>query len=83
MSKVKKEITVIVGKYTNANGETKNLYKKIGKIIDTNTGDRLVIDSIPIMKGGWDGWAFINDPLPKHANSGFPSDKHDDDDIQY
>lgn len=83
MSKVKKVIQVIVGKYTNSAGENKNIYKTIGKIIDTNTGDRLVMECTPIIKGGWDGWAFINDPLPKHANAGFPSDGPEDDDFKY
>lgn len=62
MSKIKKEITAIVGQYTNKDGLTKNRYQKIGSIIDTKNGDMLKLDVIPLKEGGWDGWAYLNDP---------------------
>ncbi len=62
MSKVLKEVTVIVGKYTNANGQEKNRYQKIGSIIDTKNGERLKMDVYPLVPGGWDGWAYLNEP---------------------
>jgi hypothetical protein len=65
MAKVLKEITTIVGKYTNENGEEKNRYHKVGMIIDTKNGEMLKIDNLPLKEGGWDGWCYINDPLPK------------------
>ena len=72
MSKILKEITVINGQYTNGKGEKKNRYTIIGSIIDTKTGDMLKLDVVPLMEGGWNGWAYINDPKPK--NDGFSQD---------
>ena len=65
MSKLLKEISVITGKYTDALGQEKNRYTRIGAIVDTKNGDMLKIDVIPIMEGAWSGWAYINDPRPK------------------
>ena len=64
MSKIKKEISCIVGSYTNKDGQSKNRYQRIGSIIETKNGEMLKIDSIPMKEGGWDGWAYINDPRP-------------------
>lgn len=77
MSKVLKEITVISGTYKNAKGEQKNRYTKIGSIIDTKNGDMLKMDSMPLMDGGWNGWAYINEPFnsdQKNKKSDFPDD---------
>ena len=65
MSKVIKEISCITGTYTNAQGQQKNRYQRIGSIIDTRNGEMLKIDVIPLKEGGWDGWAYINDPKPR------------------
>ena len=67
MSKVVKEVVVITGKYTNAEGIEKNRYQNIGKIISTERGEMLKLDAVPIMDGGWNGWAYLNDPKPKEA----------------
>tara|TARA_R110000868_G_scaffold184164_3_gene425636 strand:- start:214 stop:459 length:246 start_codon:yes stop_codon:yes gene_type:complete len=72
MAKLLKEISVITGKYTNAQGQEKNRYTRIGSIIDTKNGEMLKIDVTPLMDGGWNGWAYINDPKPK--DDGFPKD---------
>jgi hypothetical protein len=64
MSKIKKEITAIVGQYTNKEGQTKNRYQRIGSIIDTRNGEMLKLDVIPLKENGWDGWAYLNDPKP-------------------
>ena len=65
MAKLLKEISVITGKYKNAQGEEKNRYTRIGSIIDTKNGEMLKIDVTPVMEGGWSGWAYVNDPRPK------------------
>jgi len=65
MSKVIKEISCIVGEYTNSRNERKKRYQRIGSIIETKNGPMLKIDAIPLKEGGWDGWAYINDPRPK------------------
>ena len=84
MSKIIKEISCVVGEYTAANGQQKKRYQRIGSIIDTRNGAMLKIDVIPLREGGWDGWAYINDPRvqevkehPRRQSSG--SDDMDDD----
>ena len=62
MAKLINEITVITGTYTNAQGQQKNRYQRVGSIIDTKNGPMLKIDVIPLKEGGWDGWAYINEP---------------------
>lgn len=62
MSKVVKEVTTIVGQYTNAQGQQKNRYQRIGSIISTKNGEMLKLDVIPLREGGWDGWAYMNEP---------------------
>jgi hypothetical protein len=65
MSKIVKEIVVITGSYTNSSGQQKNRYTKIGSIIETSKGPMIKMDTIPLKEGGWDGWAYLNDPRPK------------------
>lgn len=84
MSKVVKEISCIVGQYTNAQGEQKNRYQRIGSVINTKNGEMLKIDVIPLREGGWDGWAYMNDPKPKEDHQApqqrsAPSSFSDDD----
>lgn len=77
MAKLLKEISVITGKYTNAQKQEKNRYTRVGSIIETKNGEMLKIDVMPLMDGGWNGWAYINEPREKE--SGFPKD----DDINF
>lgn len=65
MSKVVKEISCVIGQYKNAQGQTKNRYQRIGSIIATKNGDMLKLDVVPLRDGGWDGWAYLNDPRPR------------------
>ena len=69
MSKLVKEISVISGSYTNADGMKKNRYTRIGSIIETQNGEMLKLDTIPLVEGGWNGWAYLNDPKPKEEFS--------------
>lgn len=75
MKRIKKDVTCIVGKYTNQQGDVKNRYLRIGSILETKNGDMLKIDVIPVKDGGWDGWAFVNDPHNK--NNGYPEDEEE------
>lgn len=60
---IKYEVRSITGKYTDKNGNEKNSYQTIGKIIQTAKGGfMLKLDSIPV---GFDGWAYLNEPQPK------------------
>jgi hypothetical protein len=67
MAKIIKEISCSVGQYTNAAGEQKQRYQRIGSIIDTKIGPMLKLDVIPLKEGSWDGWAYLNDPKPKEG----------------
>jgi hypothetical protein len=79
MSKIKMEISCIVSSYTNADGQQKNRYQRIGSIIQTQKGEMLKLDVIPLKEGGWDGWAFLNEPRPREDKyQGLPKDNEDD-----
>lgn len=67
MSKVLKEISCIVGEYTNSQGEKKKRYQRIGSVIETKNGPMLKLDVMPLREGGWDGWAYMNDPRPQEG----------------
>ena len=79
MSKVVKEISCIVGEYRNSEGQTKKRYQRIGSVIDTKNGPMLKIDVIPLREGGWDGWAYMNDPKPQDERRTRQVDQPDDD----
>lgn len=80
MSKVQKVVKVITGQYTNAQGQQKNRYMKIGSIIDTKNGPMLKLDANPFVKGGWDGWAYLNDPDPVEGEQPVHRQQYRDDD---
>jgi len=67
LAKIIKEISCVVGEYQAANGQQKNRYQRIGSIINTKNGAMLKIDVIPLREGGWDGWAYINDPRAQES----------------
>ena len=72
------EITVVSGKYKNKDGVEKSRYQNIGSVLETKNGPMLKLDNIPLMEGGWSGWAYLNTPKPKE-DQGFPKD----DDIDF
>ena len=80
MSKVSKEISCIVGEYRNSEGQTKKRYQRIGSVIETKNGPMLKLDVIPLREGGWDGWAYMNDPKPQ---DGRPKQTDDFDDVPF
>lgn len=73
---ITKEISCVVGTYTNAQGQ-QNRYQRIGSIIQTQRGEMLKLDVIPLKEGSWDGWAYLNDPKPKEQYQGLPKDNED------
>jgi hypothetical protein len=79
MSKVSKEISCIVGEYRNSEGQTKKRYQRIGSVIETKSGPMLKLDVIPLREGGWDGWAYMNDPKPQDDRRTKQVDQLDDD----
>jgi len=62
MSKTTFEVSVISGKYTNKDGAEKNRYQRIGSVIETKNGPMLKFDCMPIVDGGWSGWAYMTPP---------------------
>jgi hypothetical protein len=71
MSKTQYEVSVITGKYTNKDGAEKNRYQRIGSVIETKNGLMLKVDNIPLVEGGWSGWAYLNTPKPMESKNGF------------
>lgn len=65
MAKINYEVTAVVGKYTDKEGKEKNRYQRIGSIIETKNGPMLKMDNIPVIEGGWSGWAYLNEPKPR------------------
>ena len=80
MKKIK-DITVVTGSYTNKSGEEKKRYQNIGSVFEDNGNLKIKLDVMPLPKGGWDGWAYLNDPKPKEQYQGLPKD--DDGDIPF
>jgi hypothetical protein len=53
-----KNIVVVTGTYRTREGQEKKRYQTIGSVIlDDNDNLKIKIDSIPIVDGGWTGWA--------------------------
>ena len=85
------EVTVKAGTYQK-DGQDMVRYQRIGSIIETKKGPMLKLDQVPLVEGGWEGWAYLFTPLTeeekeakrngiypsKKTNDGFP-----DDDIQF
>jgi hypothetical protein len=68
------EISVVSGKYKNKEGQEKSRYQTIGSVIETKNGPMLKLDSMPLIDGGWNGWAYMNTPKPKESYQGLPAD---------
>lgn len=76
MSKFKYEVTVTGGKYMK-DGVEKTKYYRIGSVIETKNGLMLKLDNVPILEGGWSGWAYLNTPRDEQKTQ----PEHDD--IEY
>jgi hypothetical protein len=77
-----KNIVVITGTYKTREGQEKKRYQTIGSVfLDDNDNLKVKIDSIPIVDGGWTGWANCYEleerETPKAPKSGF-EDMRDD-----
>lgn len=80
MAKVINEVKVKSGTYMK-NGEEKVSYQRIGSIIETKKGPMLKIDSMPVIDGGWSGWAYLFEPRIDDQKS--PSKNSLDDDLSF
>lgn len=55
------------GEYTNANGETKARWTKVGVAMSNKQGGTsLLIESIPV---NFDGWVTMREPQPRGENN--------------
>lgn len=64
---IKYDVVAVTGKYTDANGNEKNRYVNMGRVITTKSGGfMLILDSIPV---AWQGTAFLNDPKPRDGEA--------------
>lgn len=53
-----KNIVVVTGVYKNRAGEEKKRYQTIGSVfVDDNENLKIKLDTIPLIEGGWSGWA--------------------------
>jgi hypothetical protein len=61
------EVTVKAGTYQK-DGQEKIRYQRIGSVIETKKGPMLKLDQMPLVEGGWQGWAYLftpKDDVPK------------------
>ena len=56
MKKIK-NIVVITGTYTNKDGQEKKRYQTIGSLFEDGENLKIKLDTIPLVEGGWAGWA--------------------------
>ena len=79
MKKIK-NIVVITGAYTNKDGQEKKRYQTIGSLFEDGENLKIKLDTIPLVDGGWTGWANcyeLEDRAEKPRKSSFddmPSD---------
>jgi hypothetical protein len=75
------EVTVRAGTYQK-DGQEKVRYQRIGSVIETKKGPMLKLDQVPLVEGGWEGWAYLFTPKEgdqkfapaKQSNDGFQDD---------
>ena len=61
----KLDLIAVVGEYTDAQGNNKKRFVKVGTLWDKGQGISLKIDNVPL---NWDGWLTAKAPLePKVA----------------
>lgn len=58
------DVTAVIGKYTDAQGQEKSRYLTIGAVIETRNGLMLKLDAVPV---GWEGFAYLNEPKAKEG----------------
>lgn len=51
------DLIAVTGEYTNAQGETKKRFAKVGTMWDKGQSMSIKIDNMPV--GQWDGWLMV------------------------
>ena len=72
MKKIK-NIKVITGTYTNKDGAEKKRYQIIGSLFEDGENFKIKLDTVPLVDGGWNGWANCYD-LEEKTNTGVRDD---------
>jgi hypothetical protein len=72
MKKIK-NIVVITGTYTNREGVEKKRYQIIGSLFEDVANFKVKLDTVPLVEGGWNGWANCYD-VEEKANTGARDD---------
>jgi len=62
------EVTVRAGTYQK-DGQEKVRYQRIGSVIETKKGPMLKLDQVPLVEGGWQGWAYLFTPKDDKATA--------------
>jgi hypothetical protein len=70
------EVTVKAGTYQK-DGQEKIRYQRIGSVIETKKGNMLKLDQVPLVEGGWTGWAYLFEPRTDEQKS-VPAQKPND-----
>ena len=78
MKKIK-NIVVITGTYTNKDGAEKKRYQIIGSLFEDGANFKVKLDTVPLVEGGWNGWANCYD-LEEKANK---QEDRDDEQIPF
>lgn len=73
------EVTVKAGTYLK-DGQEKIRYQRIGSVIETKKGQMLKLDQMPLVEGGWSGWAYLFEPK---VDGKAPAKSNDFDDIDF
>ena len=74
------EVTVRAGTYQK-DGQEKVRYQRIGSVIETKKGPMLKLDQMPLVEGGWEGWAYLFEP--KEDGKAPTKKSHDFDDVEF
>lgn len=53
------DLIAVVGEYKNSAGETKKRFVKVGSLFNSDKGQSIKIDAVPI---GFDGWLSVKEP---------------------
>lgn len=69
--KVVKNLIVANGKYTTADGQEKTRWLTIGKVLKSEKGTKIKIDSVPV--ADWNGWVEMVDPRTDDAPKAAPA----------
>lgn len=60
------DVRAVTGEYEK-DGETKKRYTTIGAVLETKNGGMMI--KLDVLPTNWEGFAYLNEPLPPKGNS--------------